>query len=92
MGEVILSDLSSAHTPIGDFHRSRVNIDSTKPLTCFVSLNVEGQGRTFLQVKYEKLAKFCDHCGLMGHTYMECGTGEYVESELQWGSWMVAEE
>jgi hypothetical protein len=28
----------------------------------------------------------------MGHTILECGTGEFQDSQLQFGAWMVAEE
>jgi hypothetical protein len=45
-----------------------------------------------LWTKYEKLPHFCAYCGLMGHVHLECGTGEHVEEELQYGSWMIADE
>ncbi|KAM0907580.1 hypothetical protein ACQ4PT_016083 [Festuca glaucescens] len=44
------------------------------------------------RIKYKKLPRFCDHCGRMGHTYLECGSGEYENAELQFGAWMVSEE
>jgi hypothetical protein len=27
----------------------------------------------------------------MGHTHVECGTGEFSEEELEFGGWMVAD-
>jgi hypothetical protein len=75
-------ELTVVPTSSGDFHRARVLLDSTKPLTRFVHSTLEGQERMFLQIKYEKLPKFYDHCGLMGHTVLECGTGEFQGSQL----------
>jgi hypothetical protein len=74
----------------GEFHRARVNIDSEKPLMRVVSLSPEGSGSIFMQVLFEKLPKFCDHCGLMSHTVLECGTGEFSDEQLQFGDWMLA--
>ena len=70
----------------------RVKLNPTKPLTRFVPLTVEGSARMFLQVKYEKMPKHCEHCGLMGHTYLECGTGEHEVAERQFGLWMISDE
>ncbi|KAM0839832.1 hypothetical protein ACQ4PT_060066 [Festuca glaucescens] len=92
VGEVISVDLAPVQMRTGVFHRVRVKLNSVKPLMRFVPLSVEGSPRMFLQIKYEKMPKYCEHCGLMGHTYLECGTCEYVEAELQFGPWMVAEE
>ncbi|KAM0913525.1 hypothetical protein ACQ4PT_012094 [Festuca glaucescens] len=92
VGEFISADLVAVQTMSGVFHRVRVKLDSVKPLTRFVPLALEGSDRMFLQVKYEKLPKYCEHCGLMGHTYLECGTGEHEESERQFGEWMISEE
>jgi hypothetical protein len=92
VGRVIKVEGAVVQTRTGGFHRARVILDSTKPLPRFVPLALEDHDRMFLQVKYEKLPKFCDHCGLMGHNYMECGSGEHEEAELQFGSWMVSEE
>nr|TKW09913.1 hypothetical protein SEVIR_6G132700v2 [Setaria viridis] len=44
------------------------------------------------RVKYEKLSRFCSHCGKMGHTHLECGTREHEEEDMQFGVWMVAGE
>ncbi|PVH64016.1 hypothetical protein PAHAL_2G164100 [Panicum hallii] len=42
------------------------------------------------RVKYEKVARFFAFCGKMGHTHLECDTGEHVEDDLQFGEWMIA--
>lgn len=55
-----------------------------------VTLSPEGCDSIILQVKYEKVARFCAHCGFMGHSHLECGSGEHAEDDLQYGDWMVA--
>jgi hypothetical protein len=50
-----------------------------------VSLSPEGSASLFMQVLFEKLPKFCDHCGLMGHVILECGTYECSEDQIQYG-------
>lgn len=79
-------------SPRGDFHRVRVKLVVAKPLVRFVTLAPEGQEKIVMQVKYEKLPRFCAHCGHMGLTHLECGAGEYEEADLQFGVWMVAKE
>jgi hypothetical protein len=74
------------------FTGARVKLNSTSPLIRFVPLTLEGQERMFLEVKYEKLPKYCEHCGYMGHVYLECGTREHAEDARQFGPWMVVEE
>jgi hypothetical protein len=92
VGKFLASDGVAVQTRTGVFHRVRVKLDSLKPLTRFVPLTLEGSERMFLQVQYEKLPKYCEHCGLMGHTYLECGTGEHGEDERQFGPWMISDE
>ncbi|KAM0873654.1 hypothetical protein ACQ4PT_037942 [Festuca glaucescens] len=92
VGEVISVDLVVIHTRTGDFHRARVKLNSKQPLARFVPLALEGSERMFLQVKYEKLPKYCSFCGFMGHSYLECGTGEHAEADLHFGDWMIADE
>ncbi|KAM0874240.1 hypothetical protein ACQ4PT_037549 [Festuca glaucescens] len=74
----------------GNYVRTRVMIDTTKPLMRFVSLSVTGEGRKRLAVKYEKIPFFCKRCGLLGHDYEECGDGVWEEKDLQYGTWMLA--
>ena len=85
-------ETAAVQTRAGVFHRVRVNLSSVKPLTRFVPLALEGRERVFLQIQYEKIPKHCEHCGLMSHTYLECGSGEYEEADLQFGPWMLADE
>ena len=92
VGEVLKSELAAVQTRNGVFHRVRVKLDSMKPLTRFTSLVLEGRNRVYLQVKYEKMPKHCEYCGYMGHTYLECGTGEHEEKDRHFGPWMLSEE
>ncbi|KAM0853885.1 hypothetical protein ACQ4PT_050782 [Festuca glaucescens] len=92
VGEVVAVEMMAVPTGSGDFHRVRVKLDPLKPLTRFTPLSPEGQECMYLQVKFEKLPRYCEHCGLMGHEYLQCGSGEFDESELQFGLWMKADE
>jgi hypothetical protein len=82
VGEIVSVDLTAVQTNSRGFHRMRVKLNSEKPLIWFVHLTLEGSDRMFLQVKYEKMPKFCNLCGLMGHTHLECGSGEHDEADL----------
>lgn len=90
VGEVISADTRVNSCSDGEFHRARVNLVASKPLVRFVTLAPEGYDKIFLQVKYEKLPRFCAHCGLMGHIHLECGTGDQEQETLQFGEWMIA--
>ncbi|CAD6247109.1 unnamed protein product [Miscanthus lutarioriparius] len=91
VGEVQEIEMKAIASRTGDFHRVRVKLAAAKPLIRVVTLAPEGQVKILLQVKYEKLPRFCAHCGLMGHVHLECGAREYTEKDLQFGSWMVAD-
>jgi len=92
VGEVLLVETRAIASGEGDFHRVRVMLHAAKPLPRVVTLAPESKAKIRLQVKYEKLPRFCGHCGLMGHVHLECGTGEYKEEELEFGAWMVADQ
>ncbi|KAE8794506.1 Alpha-amylase [Hordeum vulgare] len=74
----------------GDYVRVRVNHDIREPLTKYASI-VRGKERQVYFVRYEKLAKFCKFCGLVGHDYKECGTGIHEEKSLKFGGWLYAD-
>ena len=91
VGEVQEVVIRAVPSRTGDFHRVRVKLLADKPLIRVVTLAPEGQEKILLQVKYEKLPRFCAHCGLMGHVHLECGAGEYGEKDLHYGAWMIAD-
>ncbi|KAM0902678.1 hypothetical protein ACQ4PT_019134 [Festuca glaucescens] len=74
----------------GDYLRIRVRHDVREPLLRFVSIVRHGERVLFL-CKYEKLARFCEVCGLLGHEYEECGTGIHEAKDRKFGSWMYAD-
>jgi hypothetical protein len=74
----------------GNFVRVKVRLDVRKVLERFVSMSREGR-REIFQLKYEKMPRFCGACGFIGHSHLECGTGEYTEEELKWGDWLKAD-
>lgn len=58
-----------------DFVRVRVELEASKPLTRVVVLSPEGAADIILRVTYEKVPKFCEICGCMGHVLKECSNG-----------------
>jgi hypothetical protein len=68
-----------------NFVRVKVKLDVRKVLERFVSMSREGK-REIFQLKSEKISRFCGACGFIGHSHLECGTGEHFEEELKWGS------
>jgi hypothetical protein len=42
-------------------------------------------------IAYEKMPRFCAACGFIGHSHLECGTGEHDEANLKWGDFLKAD-
>ncbi|KAM0826818.1 hypothetical protein ACQ4PT_068632 [Festuca glaucescens] len=74
----------------GNFVRVRVELDVNKPLERFISMIRKGEREVYL-VKYEKVPKFCEVCGLLGHEFLECGKGFHKEEDHKFGDWMIAD-
>ncbi|XBJ07653.1 hypothetical protein VPH35_013135 [Triticum aestivum] len=74
----------------GDYVRIRVRHDVRLPLTKFVSI-VRGKERQVFLVRYEKLARFCSVCGIIGHEYKECGSGIHDKRSKKFGAWLYAD-
>ena len=74
----------------GDYVKIRVRHDMHEPFTKYVSI-VTGQKRQVFLVRYEKLARFCSVCGIVGHDFKECGTGVHEEKEKKFGAWLYAD-
>ncbi|KAM0907786.1 hypothetical protein ACQ4PT_015917 [Festuca glaucescens] len=74
----------------GNYVRIRVLVELNRPLKRVVSLNIDGEGKKRLYVKYEKVPFFCKHCGIIGHNHEECGDGVWGAKDLQYGDFMFA--
>jgi hypothetical protein len=74
----------------GIFFRVRVRMDVRKSLARFVSMSREGV-REIYPIKFEKMPRFFGACGFIGHTHLECGTGEFEEDKLKWGDFLRAD-
>jgi hypothetical protein len=90
IGEVRGVELYALGATGTSFVRVRVKINVNKPLIRVVGLHPEGQERVHFQVMYEKLPRFCDVCGMFGHTDQDCGDGVHSEMDKQYGDWMIA--
>jgi hypothetical protein len=62
--------------------RVKVRIDVRKPLARFVYMIRDG-AREVYPIKVEKMSRFFGACGYVGHTHLECGTGEFDEEKLK---------
>ncbi|KAE8814480.1 hypothetical protein D1007_08557 [Hordeum vulgare] len=74
----------------GDYVRVRVKHDIRQALTKYVSI-VRAKERQVYLVRYEKLARFCKMCGLIGHDHKECGLGIHDEKSLKFGDWIYVD-
>lgn len=78
----------------GEYLQVRVSLDITKPLARgrFLKLN---EAHTWVAFQYEKLPKFCFHCGIIRHGPMgfiikRGGQHPGDTSKVQFGSWLRA--
>jgi hypothetical protein len=75
---------------VNHFVRIQVKFDVRKVLARFVKI-VRGGQREFFQLKYENFPRFYGACGILGHSHLECGSGEHNEDDLKWGNWLKAD-
>ncbi|KAF7000593.1 hypothetical protein CFC21_016463 [Triticum aestivum] len=67
-----------------------VKHDVRKLLTKFVSV-VKSKVRKVYAARYEKLARFCKVCGVIGHEHNEYGNGVFAEKDLKFGDYLYDE-
>jgi hypothetical protein len=60
-----------------------------KELTHFFTINMEGEATVVMQVKYEKVPRYCVVRGLLGHVQEECGSSVHSPSKVAFGKWML---
>ncbi|KAK1652507.1 hypothetical protein QYE76_070312 [Lolium multiflorum] len=90
VGEVTEVQLKLPSGFVGSFVRIKVKLDVNKKISRFASVTRDGK-KEFFQLKYEKMPIFCGCCGMIGHWYEECGTGEHEISKLEWGDFILAD-
>jgi hypothetical protein len=90
IGQVKSVEMNPSRVFEGNYVRVRAKIKVADPLVGFTPLNIKGEGRLLLPVKYEKIGFFCEVCGIMGHILEECGNGIHGPEEIEYGQWMVA--
>ncbi|OMP13551.1 hypothetical protein COLO4_01438 [Corchorus olitorius] len=62
------------------FIRVRVLVDLTRPLIPSCSMVRDDGVRERIRFRYERVAKFCKHCGFIGHTHPHC---PYTNTEVE---------
>ncbi|XBI35718.1 hypothetical protein VPH35_121373 [Triticum aestivum] len=72
---------------MAQYLRARVFVKLDTPLVRFVPLTLKEMKR--YPVEYEKLPKFCNFCGLIGHEVTECGDGIHTPESCEWGEWLL---
>jgi hypothetical protein len=66
-------------------------LDVRKELRHFVTIKPEGEATVVMRVKYEKIPRYCDVCGRMGHVKEECSSREHCPSKEGFGKWLLAD-
>lgn len=75
IGRVVQMDVDADGKASGAFLRARVAIDLAKPVRHGVLLRVsKNEDPRWFQAQYECLPYICYHCGLIGHSDLECLT------------------
>jgi hypothetical protein len=75
---------------IGSYVRLKVRLDVNKKISRFVAMTRDKK-KEFFHVKYEKMPDFCAVCGMLGHWFEECGTGEHDPAKFEWGDFILAD-
>jgi hypothetical protein len=76
----------------GNSVRVRVELDVNKPLVRFKPRwFAKDRAKFNYLVKYEKVPKFCEVCGILGHEFMECGTCFHAPENHVIGEWLIAD-
>lgn len=71
MGVIEEVDTDKVGIGWGEFLRVRIKLDLTKPLPRGCMLKLQGQS-VWVAFRYERLPKFCFHCGVNRHGSTGC--------------------
>ncbi|KAM0860261.1 hypothetical protein ACQ4PT_046655 [Festuca glaucescens] len=90
MGEVIKVEMVINGAQYIKFVRVYARIKIQKPLMRFVtgSVGPRKEPQKF-HVLYEKMARFCAKCGIIGHIADQCGNGDHDPKKFQYGNFMM---
>lgn len=80
----------------GHFLCLKVTWDISKPLSCWIPLQLPVPGMVSAKIRYERLAYICYMCVRIGHTLNECsicveGVGEVGGPQYTHGEWLYAD-
>ncbi|XP_030959254.1 uncharacterized protein LOC115981231 [Quercus lobata] len=83
------------HDTPGMFMRVKAALPISKPLRRGVFVAGSNGQRTWVSFRYERLALFCHHCGLLGHDLKHCAPHFAItkggrEVPCQYGEWLKA--
>ncbi|TXG66887.1 hypothetical protein EZV62_008162 [Acer yangbiense] len=96
IGELRDIDVGITGECFGKYMRLKVAVDVSKPLKRFLRLELEKGKESILLLRYEKLPEYCFHCGIIGHSYQDCGQrrGEDIggSKDFEYGPWMRASD
>ncbi|KAL4282594.1 hypothetical protein GQ457_16G019050 [Hibiscus cannabinus] len=91
IGKVVMTDTRLEDGNMGEFLRVRVSLDTTKPLRRCVTLSRSNAKAIMCPLQYERVPIFCQGCGLIGHTILQCPTTPQGDDQkLQYGAWLRA--
>ncbi|CAI9778772.1 unnamed protein product [Fraxinus pennsylvanica] len=94
LGKVLSVNTDSSGVCMGEFLRVKVLINISKPISRGRFLNIGGI-KHWIPFKYERLPKFCYHCGLIKHPVGRCEKKEEGLAigngfDQQYGAWLRA--
>ncbi|KAL8132869.1 hypothetical protein AgCh_008376 [Apium graveolens] len=72
------------------FLRFRVELDIRNPLVSGFMLTRENMPDLWVEIKYERLSKFCYECGRIGHDEDSCKNHEGRANTGDYGPWLRA--
>lgn len=91
-GEVEVVDTDGKGVGWGEYLRVKIWMDLSKPLAWGRMLKLQGK-TSWIPFQYERLPKFCFHCGVIMHGQMGCPGRSNLrqkESSTEFGPWLRA--